>query len=127
MNNTKSAYIAIDGDDVGNKLEFFILMNQLGQLKSFSESFAESFCWLEDRLIENLNANLIFSGGDNLLADVEDNNELVNKLDLFKSDFLRQSGCSLSIGLGASAREAYMALKLAKVSGKNRVCRLPLE
>ncbi len=125
MNGMKNTYIAIDGDDVGSKLEFFILMNHLEQLKSFSESFAETFRWLEDRLRENLNAKIIFSGGDNLLADAEDNNELVNKLERFKSDFLRQSGCSLSIGLGASTREAYLALKLAKVSGKDLICRLP--
>lgn len=125
MNSTKNIYIAIDGDDVGNKLEFFILMNHLEQLKSFSELFAESFRWLEDRIIENLNANIIFSGGDNLLADAEDNNELVNKLERFKSDFLRQSGCSLSIGLGTNTREAYIALKLAKVSGKDQICRFP--
>jgi GTP cyclohydrolase III len=122
MGNAQNMYIAIDGDDVGNKLEYFMLTNQLGQLKSFSELFAESFRWLEDTLTDDLDAAVIFSGGDNLLANTNNDDELITRLERLKIGFLEKSGRSLSIGLGATTREAYFALKLAKVSGKDKIC-----
>lgn len=120
----QDTYIAVDGDDVGSRLEYFMLTNQPQSLKSFAECFRASFEWFGEMLVGELAATIVFSGGDNLLAVVQSENQLTEELECLRAEFNRQTKHTLSIGLGRSAREAYFALKLAKASGKNRVCAL---
>ena len=118
----KTIFVAIDGDDIGSKTEYYMLTDQLDSLRTFSESFEASFRWLQNTLENEMNAYIIFSGGDNLLAKIESYARFKDDLKLVMARFQEQSGCSLSIGLGTNTTEAYLSLKLAKVSGKNRVC-----
>ena len=115
-------YVAVDGDDIGNRLEYLMLTNKLDELAVFSKSFDQSFGWLGGCFANELQANVIFVGGDNLLAIVVSTDSLLDRLDALRHNFAEQTGHSLSIGVGGSARQAYIALKLAKVSGKNCIC-----
>lgn len=119
---TEQTYLSIDGDDIGRRLEYLLLTNQVEALERFSLSFREAFNWLTEKLIEQLNARPIFFGGDNLLAVMETRPKLKVELDSLSKGFLNRSECTLSIGLGASPVQSYVALKLAKASGKNRIC-----
>lgn len=123
----KEVYIAIDGDDIGSKIEYLMLTDRLNLLTDFSEMFEASFRWLQSALVNDLGARIIFRGGDNLLAKAEGFTEIHARLESLMTRFQEQSGCSLSIGLGASTIEAYLALKLAKVSGKSRIYRYGME
>lgn len=115
-------YIAIDGDDVGRRLEHSMLINDQDNLIDFSKRFNESMTWLESNLEQVFQAQIIFNGGDNLLAKLHQKDFDLDKLTSITKNFLSRSTSTLSIGIGANMRQAYFALKLAKTSGKNRIC-----
>lgn len=114
-------YLAVDGDDVGHRLEYYILLNQIEALSDFSGSFESAMTWLVRKLIVEFGAVIVFSGGDNLVARLGSGKPTAEVIDALRSEFSKIAQITLSIGLGGSLREAYLALKLAKVSGKNCV------
>jgi GTP cyclohydrolase III len=114
----KEIYIAVDGDNVGNRLEYLMLLNDLESLGKFSESLEASMQWLQEQLIKGFGAVVFFNGGDNLLARVSERLS-ISKLDELRSEFASRTKITLSIGVGETPQEAYFALKLAKVGGKN--------
>lgn len=63
-----SLYLAADGDDVGRRLEFFIVTNKIELLSDFFNNFQSAMNWLEKKLTDEFNAQIIFNGGDSLLA-----------------------------------------------------------
>lgn len=110
-------YLAVDGDDVGHRLEYLMLMNEREAITKFSKTFLEAMIWLENKLVKDFDALIVFTGGDNLLASLNDlPTEVIEAL---RSEFAKRSNTTLSIGLGENPRQAYFALKLAKTSGKN--------
>ncbi len=111
--------MAIDGDDVGHRLEYFMLVNEGESLINFSDTFQAAMNWLENKLVDEYKAKIIFSGGDNLLAVLDADNLSSEVFEMLRTEFSKQAGSTLSMGLGENLREAYFALKLAKTSGKN--------
>ena len=110
-------YLAVDGDDVGHRLEYLMLMNEREAITKFSKTFLEAMIRLENKLVKDFDALIVFTGGDNLLASLNDlPTEVIEAL---RSEFAKRSNTTLSIGLGENPRQAYFALKLAKTSGKN--------
>ena len=115
-------FIAIDGDDVGRRIEYLVLLNKTNALLQFSLQYQEGMTWLENILVEKLNAQIVFNGGDNLLATIPSNSNLLEEIEKIRTKFEEQTQTTLSIGIGNTPRESYFALKLAKNSGKDRVC-----
>lgn len=113
-------YLAADGDDVGRKIEFFIVTNQMESLSRFFKNFQSAMIWLESILSQEFNANIVFNGGDSLLASIEIKELTLDKLEVIRIKFSEFSKATLSFGIGNNPRQAYFALKLAKASGKNR-------
>lgn len=116
----KSLFLAADGDDVGRKIELFIVTNQMDMLSDFFCSFQSAMSWLSERLKDEFNANIIFNGGDNLLAVLQVDDQQIKKLEDLRIDFSSRSKATLSFGIGINPRQAYFALKLAKACGKDR-------
>ena len=117
--NNQQTFIAIDGDDVGSHLEYFILTNNLSELGKFSEQYSVAMEWLQTQLVKGFNADIIFSGGDNLFASIKQEHFDLSRLRELHSQYFSKASRTLSIGLGYNSRTAYLALKLAKTSGKN--------
>lgn len=115
-----SFFLAADGDDVGRKIEFFIVMNQVESLSSFFNDFQAAMLWLSDILEDEFSAKIIFTGGDNLLAEFQSENIQLDRLEKVRVEFSDRSKATLSFGIGSNPRQAYFALKLAKASGKDR-------
>lgn len=117
-----TSYIAIDGDDVGRKLEYYTVTNQIEKLEDFFRTYQESMIWLEEKLKTKLKAKIIINGGDSLLAFcIQKDMQILDKLEELRKEFSMLSEATLSIGIGKNPRQAYFALKLAKASGKNRI------
>lgn len=116
----RNIYLAADGDDVGQKIEFFIVMNQMNLLTDFFNKFQAAMAWFAEKLLKNFDAEIIFNGGDSLLARLQINEVLIDELEDLRSEFSNLSHATISIGIGDNPRQAYFALKLAKASGKNR-------
>lgn len=114
-------YIAADGDDVGRKIEFFIVTNQIELLSNFFHNFQSSMLWLGEKLSNEFNAQIIFNGGDSILVSLQADNISLSKLESLRIEFSSFSQATLSFGIGNNPRQAYFALKLAKASGKNRI------
>lgn len=116
-----SLYLAVDGDDVGRKIEFFIVTNKMELLSDFFKNFQSAMIWLEKKLAHEFNAQIIFNGGDSLLASLQVDGISVSKLESLRVDFASLAKATLSFGLGENPRQAFFALKLAKASGKDRI------
>lgn len=106
-------YYAIDGDDVGRKLEFLLLSNDAEGAAFFSQEIT--------REIENLHqffmkfhSQIIFSTGDGILAFSAESIDV-------SALTVSGSGTTFSIGIGSTTANALLALKKAKGLGKARV------
>jgi len=113
-------YLAADGDDVGRKIEFFIVMDQMDLLSDFFNDFQAAMVWFAEKLSKEFDAEIIFNGGDSLLARLQTSEILTSKLENLRAEFSNLSHATISLGIGDNPRQAYFALKLAKASGKNR-------
>lgn len=116
------SYIAIDGDNVGQKIEWLVVNERPKELTTFSNNYHQAMEWLEQRLESRLVAKIIFNGGDSLLAAFEHKNSLsLNELETIRKRFLEIAQTTISIGIGGNLRQAYFALKLAKAKGRDRI------
>jgi GTP cyclohydrolase III len=113
-------FIAADGDDIGRHLEYLIATDQMEELEFFSNLFSSSMNWLHMAIVTDLNARVIFWGGDNLLARFEFNHPHLETIESIRIKFQELSGKTLSVGLGYTPSMSLLALKLAKSKGKDR-------
>jgi GTP cyclohydrolase III len=77
--------------------------------------------WFEKELVNSFDVKVVFYGGDNLLASVSLDKFEKEILEKLRFEFFKRSDSTLSIGLGESPQQAYLALKLAKTNGKNAI------
>jgi len=112
-------FVAVDGDNVGSHLEYFAITNNVDALMGFSTKFNMAMDWLVGELINGFKARIIFMGGDNLLAKVLINQSGLELLEQLRNEFAKQAESTLSMGIGETPQQAYLALKLAKTGGKN--------
>jgi minimal CRISPR polymerase-like protein len=108
----------IDGDDVGNGMEHHLLSNQLTDAINYSERIDSSLSQLEERLVKLPNVRSLSSGGDSAIFSfpAESLQAFAATLDQLRAELNFHVSC----GYGYSSRAAYMALRVAKSSGKNR-------
>ena len=91
----KTLYIAADGDDVGRKIEFFIVMNQIHQLSDFSNNYQAAMVWFSDNLSNDFGAKIIFKGGDSLLASLYSDKFLLSSLEQLRIGFCHLSHATI--------------------------------
>ncbi|WP_415349815.1 mCpol domain-containing protein [Clostridium perfringens] len=107
-------YAYIDGDDIGLRIEHSFMSNDEVALKNINNDVKLMVDKITKYLIEN-KAKIIFSGADGIICKSDE-------LDIKRIiEFIRNigKGISFSIGVGSSLREAFLALRYAKASGKN--------
>lgn len=105
-------YLAIDGDHVGAKLEKYLLDNDEDSLSKFSSRLT-SFLETLAEVLEAEGFSIVYLGGDSVLAK-RPNIDVKMIADSIQSDHV-----SFSVGIGTSCHDAYVALKYAKVSGRD--------
>jgi hypothetical protein len=106
-------YYAVDGDDVGRRLERLLLENKPLEAGAFSRAVSADLDWVR-RILEGQGASIVFCAGDGLLAE--------SQHELTVGDLVTgPSGTSFSIGVGASSSDSVLALKKAKGLGRSRV------
>lgn len=118
---TEKYYIAIDGDDVGRSIERLVLLNDGQGLSDFSAKYRSAIRWLTTVLIDSLQGSALLSDGDSILIEVYTPSYSADNLEALSKKFVQLSGHTVSIGIGDTMRRAYLALKLAKLSGKNQI------
>ncbi|WP_053361938.1 mCpol domain-containing protein [Bacillus sp. FJAT-27251] len=104
----------IDGDDIGLKIENSFMENDEIRLRDINESVKDAVKKVQIEL-ESKKYKIIFAGADGIICKREE----INIKELL--DYLRGATKELtfSIGVGMSLRDAFLALRYAKSSGKD--------
>ena len=105
-------FYAIDGDDVGRKLERLILEEKINEVSLLSFSITASVNQLQ-KYMQARGADIIFCAGDGLLAM---SHEIIDVEPLLNIN----EDITFSIGIGETSSNALLALKKAKGLGKAR-------
>lgn len=112
-------FVGMDGDDVGATLVSLVIQNKADEAARFSDRVIRGLQLVGDR-IRRSGGRVLFIGGDNLLAELEFDQNLLRELqEVFKAE----TGCEITIGVGRLPVEAYLALKLGKGQGKGQIVR----
>ncbi|WP_411119545.1 mCpol domain-containing protein [Streptomyces sp. 058-1L] len=115
----------IDGDDVGNKVESHLLSNNVSGFTGASKMITEFIESLADALSRVSTAKIVSAGGDSILVEIDQTaiGELIEVLDSRQ----RPGVFTFSAGVGPTLRESFIALRMAKSTGKQKTVLYPGE
>ena len=107
----------LDGDKVGGMIDAYFIRNEIDALGKFSRKVADAMEEIRKTVIQS-NGTVVFCAGDSILFQGYFENHWCDEvLSLFKN----MTGCTASMGVGNTATEAYLGLKLAKATGGGKV------
>lgn len=109
-------YVGIDGDNIGNKLELCLLKNDEIGVRLLSKE-VEGILLSFSQQLKALGMEIIFCSGDSLLCKGEN----INLNYLSKLVRIEKNSIKFSAGVGYTVKDAYIALKYAKASGKDKL------
>ncbi|MFH9768162.1 mCpol domain-containing protein [Streptomyces microflavus] len=114
-----SLFAIVDGDDVGNKVESRILANDVTGFVSTSEMISAAMERTADRAARVPGVMVISTGGDSILLQLDDDSvaELVDVLEALQ----RPGYITFSVGVGGTLQQSFIALRMAKSSGKCKI------
>jgi len=114
------AFVTVDGDDIGRRLAACYISNDVGALVSTKE-LVELKTQQISQLLTEVGYEVLFCAADGVTAYSRESD--------LDEDMLYQSikdtvgdELAFSVGIGATLREAYVALLYAKSTGKARSC-----
>lgn len=100
-------YIALDGDQIGRRLELLLFADDDERVAAFSTAISTAVRALATQL-EDMGLEIVFSGGDSVLA--KGNAEIDLALIQLQHDEI-----SFSLGIGETPSKALLSLKSAKL------------
>jgi hypothetical protein len=115
---TDSWYLAIDGDDIGNFIELCMVKENAKGLRSFSSTVESILSQISGAINDNPLIEVIMQGGDSILLSLPES-EIASVMEEVRSA-TQGSSITFSGGYGRTMREAYLALRVAKATGKNK-------
>jgi chaperonin GroEL (HSP60 family) len=107
-------YAYIDGDDIGLKIENSFMENDEVRLEYINESVKETVKKINLELESN-DYKIIFGGADGIICKRKD----INVKEILYMVRRISKELTFSIGAGMSLRDAFLALRYAKSSGKD--------
>ncbi|GAA3892483.1 mCpol domain-containing protein [Streptomyces sedi] len=110
-----------DGDDIGGPLELLLLEERVSDACNYSKLVSAAMGKLISDLSASRGVDVLFSGGDDLLAAWRQGRVDVGEIEAMRRRFTGLCGRTISVGVGSSASEALGNLRKAKLSGKDRV------
>ncbi|WP_263247287.1 mCpol domain-containing protein [Saccharopolyspora rosea] len=117
QNSDPTLIAIIDGDDVGAGTEKHLLSRDLDKAVRYSSYVTDSIGHLIVELDKIPNVELISQGGDSAIFAFAPKYAKVFESTL--ENLRNQKNFRVSCGYGKDSREAFLALRLAKSSGKN--------
>ena len=106
-------YYAIDGDDVGRRLEALILSEDVAAVRAYSLIVETALRLIRDRLLSH-GCSIVLCAGDSLLAEAP----ILLPAEVTPT---LVEGISFSVGVVATCADALLALKRAKGLGRGRM------
>ncbi|MFF8641710.1 mCpol domain-containing protein [Streptomyces sp. NPDC015345] len=116
-------FAIVDGDDVGNKIESHLLANDVAGFVQTSKMISLTMETVAGSASRVPGVAVISTGGDSILLQLGEDSitRLTDALEV-----LQQPGqFTFSVGVGRTLRESFIALRMAKSSGKCRVSIYP--
>lgn len=113
-------YLLADGDRIGDRLELFLLEGNIDGAVALSGRLHRALARLVSSLKEELNGQILFTGGDDVLAAVPATLASSEGCEALQSVYQEACGCTLSVGVGRTPQSAVDALRRAKLLGRNR-------
>jgi nucleotidyltransferase/DNA polymerase involved in DNA repair len=107
----------IDGDKVGGLIDALFIRNEINAMSVFSAKVASAMDEIRNAVIQG-KGSVVFCAGDSILFQGNFEEHWCEKI---LHLFLTMTGLTASMGVGNTATEAYLALKLAKADGGGRV------
>lgn len=116
-----------DGDNIGDVIEFYLLSNDLENASNFSFKVKYAIENIASCATSEMQATLIYMAGDDICFVVTQEQDVLQKIKLYASDFKKKTGKTISFGIGRTPSEASFCLRRAKVSGKDNIVMVGVE
>jgi hypothetical protein len=107
----------IEGDKVGGLIDALFIRNEIHAMSVFSAKVATAMDEIRSEVLQG-KGSVVFCAGDSILFQGSFEEHWCEKV---LHLFLTMTGRTASMGIGNTATEAYLALKLAKADGGGRV------
>ena len=117
----KSLICIGDGDNIGDVIDFHLLSGNLEEASKFSFQVKSSLEQIASLAKNEIRASLIYVAGDDICFVVPGNLDIMDSLTYYSEYFLKQTGKTMSFGIGKTSVEALICLRKAKVSGKGKI------
>ena len=121
MTRKDLSYIFLDGDSIGDKVELYLLNEDIGGAVLLQSAIQSTMQVLRAQITENEEFEMLMYGCDELLFSARTSSINTIFLDEIRKVFYYRTGCTMSGGIGTSLRQALENLRRAKLSGKNKI------
>jgi len=114
-------YIRLDVDNIGDSIELALLKSDYIKAQELHDIIQENINSILENIQSKNSVTVLMKGCDDILFSIEKNHYDLNFLEKLRSEFKSKSGFSISIGVGCSLVKCMANLKIAKLSGKDRI------
>ncbi|WP_109300595.1 mCpol domain-containing protein [Aquimarina sp. AU474] len=114
-------FIRLDVDNAGDSIELALLKSDPKKAQRVHDSIQENINLIVEMIHEKHTRTVLMKGSDDILFSVNKNEFDINFLKKIKSEFKLRTGFSISIGIGSTITQCLLNLRIAKVSGKDKI------
>lgn len=113
--------ICLDADRVGDQLELSLMAGDVAGAAEINQKIRAGLRSIESLASRREGTRVLLVGCDDVILAVQDTEGFEDFLDEIRRRFEEVAGFTMSAGIGASCAEAFMALRRAKLRGRNRL------
>lgn len=117
----KTLYIRLDVDNAGDSIELALLKDDYNKAQNIHNQIQENINLILKKIKNQNSITILMKGCDDILVSSSEKNFNLNFWKELKTEFNSKSGFTLSIGIGYSITDCMLNLRIAKVSGKNKI------
>tara|TARA_R110000764_G_scaffold195666_1_gene280850 strand:- start:547 stop:924 length:378 start_codon:yes stop_codon:yes gene_type:complete len=114
-------YVRLDVDNAGDGIELALLKSDYENAQNLHDKIQINVNLALKYIQKKDSVTVLMKGCDDILFSIDRNNYDLKFLEKLSREFKLRSGISLSIGVGTSLVECIMNLKVAKLSGKDKI------
>lgn len=114
-------FVRLDGDNIGDSIELALMNEDFRQAQEIHNRIQKGIQSLVKVVVTIDNVNLLLVGSDDILFTIARANYTEVFVLNLNNKFFKETGFTLSIGVGVTLNQALDNLKRAKISGRNRI------